>query len=166
MACANAWPRPPATGKSDQPRCSACTKSCCNACSRGSGLTIADAPSYDSWPSPTWRGIHRRFTEHACMAPISGVVGQPMFYQHQVAQYDSRYTADFAERLPGMDLPVQILWGAEDEWQPLAYAHRLQKDIPGAVLQVVENAGHFLMEDAPAQVSKCVFGFIGRVHKR
>lgn len=100
------------------------------------------------------------------MAPISGVVGQPMFYQHQVAQYDSRYTADFAERLPGMDLPVQILWGAEDEWQPLAYAHRLQKDIPGAVLQVVENAGHFLMEDAPAQVSKCVFGFIGRVHKR
>lgn len=160
-------------------------------------LTIADAPSYDSWPSPTWRGIHQRFSEHARMAPdehralmirqlamavfdksvmqgalleeylapISGVVGQPTFYQHQVAHYDSRYTADFAERLPAMDLPVQILWGAEDEWQPLAYAHRLQKDIPGAALHVLENAGHFLMEDAPAQVSEHVLDFIVRVHR-
>ncbi|SDU44422.1 alpha/beta fold hydrolase [Pseudomonas yamanorum] len=161
-------------------------------------LTVADAPSYDSWPSPTWRGIHQRFAEHARMtpdehralmirqlamavfdksvmqgalleeylAPISGVIGQPAFYQHQVAHYDSRYTADFAERLPGMDLPVQILWGAEDEWQPLAYAHRLQNDIRGAVLQVVENAGHFLMEDAPERVSEYLLDFIGRVHSQ
>ncbi|WP_017477010.1 alpha/beta fold hydrolase [Pseudomonas sp. PAMC 26793] len=161
-------------------------------------LTVADAPSYDSWPSPTWRGIHQRFAEHARMtpdehralmirqlamavfdksvmqgalleeylAPISGVIGQPAFYQHQVAHYDARYTADFAERLPGMDLPVQILWGAEDEWQPLAYAHRLQNDIRGAVLQVVENAGHFLMEDAPERVSEYLLDFIARVHSQ
>jgi len=161
-------------------------------------LTVADAPSYDSWPSPTWRGIHQRFAEHARMtpdehralmirqlamavfdksvmqgalleeylAPISGVIGQPAFYQHQVAHYDARYTADFAERLPGMDLPVQILWGAEDEWQPLAYAHRLQNDIRGAVLQVVENAGHFLMEDAPERVSDYLLDFIARVHSQ
>lgn len=161
-------------------------------------LTVADTPSYDSWPSPTWRGIHQRFAEHARMTPdehralmirqlamavfdksvmqgalleeylvpISGVIGQPAFYQHQVAHYDSRYTADFAERLPGMDLPVQILWGAEDEWQPLAYAHRLQNDIRGAVLQVVEDAGHFLMEDAPERVSEYLLDFIGRVHSQ
>ncbi|WP_330213212.1 alpha/beta fold hydrolase [Pseudomonas sp. Z18(2022)] len=159
-------------------------------------LTIADAPSYDSWPSPTWRGIHQRFAEHgrmaphehqalmsrqlamavfdksvmqgelleAYLAPISGVVGQPAFYQHQVAHYDARYTADFAERLPGMDLPVQVLWGAEDEWQPLVYAQRLQRDIPGAALHVLENAGHFLMEDAPGRVSEYLLDFIGRVH--
>jgi pimeloyl-ACP methyl ester carboxylesterase len=155
-------------------------------------LTIADLPSYDSWPSPTWRDIHERFDEYARMpadqhralmerqmamavfnktlmqgplleaylAPISGVIGQPAFYQHQVAHYDSRYTRDFAERLPGMDLPVQILWGADDEWQPVEYARRLLGDIPGATLHVLENAGHFLMEDAPERVSEYLQGFI------
>lgn len=155
-------------------------------------LTIADLPSYDSWPSPTWRGIHEQFAEHARMAPedhralmirqmvmavynksvmrgglledylapISGVIGQPAFYQHQVAHYDSRYTADFAERLPGLDLPVQILWGAEDEWQPVTYAHRLQADIPGAQLNILEKAGHFLMEDAPGPFSDYLRDFI------
>jgi pimeloyl-ACP methyl ester carboxylesterase len=159
-------------------------------------LTVADLPSYDSWPSPTWRGIHQRFAEHARMppdehralmirqmamavfdkhlmqgplledylAPISGVIGQPAFYQHQVAHYDARYTRDFAERLPHLALPVQILWGAEDEWQPLEYAHRLQRDIPGAVLHLVENAGHFLMEDAPEQVSDHLRAFIYQAH--
>ncbi|MFC6339964.1 alpha/beta fold hydrolase [Pseudomonas sp. CCM 7891] len=155
-------------------------------------LTIADAPSYDSWPSPAWRGIHEQFADHARMAadehralmarqmamavfdknlmqgalleaylaPISGVIGQPAFYQHQVAHYDSRYTRDFEQRLVTLNLPVQILWGAEDEWQPLDYAHRLHRDIPGAVLHVVEKAGHFLMEDAPEQVSDYLLGFI------
>ena len=91
-------------------------------------LTIADICSYDSWPSPTWRGIRDSYRQYAVMdasqheqtlarqlkmavfnksrmsgellqhylAPIVGVVGQPAFYQHQIAHYDARYTEDFA----------------------------------------------------------------------
>ncbi len=155
-------------------------------------LTIADICSYDSWPSPSWRGIRDNYHQYAVMdasqheqtlagqlkmavfnksrmsgellqhylAPIVGVVGQPAFYQHQIAHYDARYTEDFAQRLPELRLPVQILWGENDEWQPVSYAYRLQSDIPGARLQVIPQAGHFLMEDAPERVAQQLVTFI------
>ncbi|MGO3567463.1 MAG: alpha/beta fold hydrolase [Serratia grimesii] len=94
------------------------------------------------------------------LAPIVGVVGQPAFYQHQIAHYDARYTEDFAQRLPELRLPVQILWGENDEWQPVSYAYRLQSDVPGARLQVIPQAGHFLMEDAPETVAQQLVTFI------
>jgi pimeloyl-ACP methyl ester carboxylesterase len=95
----------------------------------------------------------------AYLAPIVGVIGQPAFYRHQVAHYDAVYTRDFTQRLPLLDLPVQILWGAEDAWQPVEYAHRLAGDIPGATLHIIEEAGHFLMEDAPDEVVAHVAAF-------
>jgi pimeloyl-ACP methyl ester carboxylesterase len=96
----------------------------------------------------------------AYLAPIVGVVGQPAFYQHQVAHYNARYTEDFSLRLPALRLPIQILWGENDEWQPVSYARRLQRDIPGAKLQLLPRAGHFLMEDAPETVAHCLKSFI------
>lgn len=155
-------------------------------------LTIADICSYDSWPSPTWRGIRDNYRQYAVMderqheqtlerqlkmavfdkslmegellqrylAPIVGVVGQPAFYQQQIAHYNARYTEDFAQRLPELRLPVQILWGENDEWQPVSYAYRLQADIPNAKLQVIPHAGHFLMEDAPETVAQRLLAFI------
>jgi pimeloyl-ACP methyl ester carboxylesterase len=68
---------------------------------------------------------------------------------------DARYTEDFAQRLP-----VQILWGENDEWQPVGYANPLQADIPDARLQVIPRAGHFLMEDAPETVAQLLAAFI------
>ncbi len=66
--------------------------------------------------------------------------------------YDARYTQEIAGRLAELTMPVRILWGAEDQWQPVHYAERLRDDIPGAELVVVPDAGHFLMEDAPGRV--------------
>lgn len=96
----------------------------------------------------------------AYLAPITGLIGQQGFYKNQVAHYDSRYTEDFARRLPQLNIPVQILWGAQDEWQPVSYAHRLHKDIPGSTLQLIDNAGHFLMEDQPQVVAEKASAFI------
>ncbi len=59
-----------------------------------------------------------------------------------------------------MTLPVRILWGQEDRWQPTSYAERLAADIPHAELVVVPGAGHFLMEDDPARVTQEVLDFL------
>ena len=47
-------------------------------------------------------------------------------------------------------MPTLILWGENDEFAPVAGAHRFLDEIPGAELQTISGAGHFLYSDAPA----------------
>src|SRR3954453_22518562 len=90
----------------------------------------------------------------AFLAPHRTALGRVSFVDHQVRHYDSRYTEEISDRLGELTLPVRILWGQEDRWQPTSYAERLAADIPGAELVVVPGAGHFVMEDAPARVTR------------
>ncbi len=95
---------------------------------------------------------------------ISGPIGQPSFFQHQVRHYDSRYTAEIGDRLAalGENLPVQILWGDRDEWQSLKFARKLAADIPGSQLHIIADAGHFAMEDKPEEVARLILDFAGQ----
>lgn len=91
---------------------------------------------------------------------ISGPVGQPSFFQHQVAHYDPRYTAELTDRLPELgERPLQLIWGEDDHWQVLDWAHRLHDAIPGARLHVLERCGHFAMEDRPEAIARYVIDF-------
>ena len=97
----------------------------------------------------------------AYLDPITGPIGQPGFFQHQVAHYDSRYTEKINDRLHELgNLPVQILWGENDQWQPLSYAEKLHSVIPDSQLKVLPEAGHFLMEDKPVKTSGYIDEFI------
>lgn len=96
----------------------------------------------------------------AYLEPLSGEVGKISFFAHQVNHYDSRYTQETAAELKKLAMPVKILWGEEDQWQPVSYGRRLASDIPRAELSVVPQAGHFLMEDAPHRVTQELLDFL------
>jgi haloalkane dehalogenase len=57
-------------------------------------------------------------------------------------------------RLGALGLPTAIVWGARDEFAPVGGAHRFHKQIPGARLTVLDDAGHYVMEDAPERVGE------------
>ncbi|MBV9282142.1 MAG: hypothetical protein JOZ41_18840 [Chloroflexi bacterium] len=76
--------------------------------------------------------------------------------------YDSRYTEEIAPRLTELRLPVQILWGRDDQWQPIRCAERLATDIPNAELHIIPEAGHFVMEDAPEVLGAHIIRFLQR----
>jgi haloalkane dehalogenase len=84
----------------------------------------------------------------------------------QLAMYRS---GDFAELeqydgcLAAMDVPTLLLWGENDEFAPVAGAHRFKKEIPHAELVVIEDAGHFVQEDAPERVCAELVRFLGTV---
>lgn len=57
---------------------------------------------------------------------------------------------------------MQLIWGADDVWPVVDWAHKLQNAIPGSELIIVEDAGHFSHEDQPEKISELLISFLGK----
>ncbi len=90
----------------------------------------------------------------AYLAPYRSTVGRVSFFEHQVRHYDPVHTQRVVPYLGRLTMPVRILWGGADSWQPASYADRLHAAIPGAAEPVVvAGVGHFLPEETPDTVA-------------
>jgi haloalkane dehalogenase len=63
-------------------------------------------------------------------------------------------------KLGGLGVPTLILWGAEDQFAPLAGAHRFQREIPGSEVVAIEGAGHFVFETDPERCASEIVRFL------
>jgi haloalkane dehalogenase len=85
--------------------------------------------------------------------------GQLDFYRsadfEKLARYDGRLAA--------LDVPVLLVWGADDPFAPLAGAHRFERELPDTELALFENAGHFVWEDEPEGSAGAVNAFLARL---
>ncbi len=85
---------------------------------------------------------------------ISGPVGQASLFQHQVRHYDPVHTSKLSGRLHELgELPLQLIWGADDRWQVVDWARRLHQAIPGSSLHILERCGHLAPEDQPQRLA-------------
>lgn len=127
-------------------------------------LVRDNAAVFTALPPPIHAGLLRSYIDGASRVglteaqaimltePWLGPVGQAAFYR-QVAQADQDYTDEVEPLYGEIDVPVQIVWGAHDRWIPVDRAHRLATLIPGARLEVIEEADHLIQLDAPAQLA-------------
>ncbi|GER23970.1 oxidoreductase [Zafaria cholistanensis] len=68
------------------------------------------------------------------------------------AAADAHYTLDLVPALRTAALPTRLIWGRDDEFQKIEYAHRYVREIPGSDL--VEVTGkHIPTEDSPDAVA-------------
>lgn len=67
---------------------------------------------------------------------------------------------DFRGRLAQLDVPTLVLCGRDDLITPVRYSRRLQKEIPGATLVLIEKAGHMLPLESPEEVNAAIRRFI------
>jgi pimeloyl-ACP methyl ester carboxylesterase len=92
---------------------------------------------------------------------ICGPVGQGSLFQHQIRHYDPKHTMEVAGRYHELsNLPVKLIWGNNDAWQVVDWAHRLHEAIPGSELSLVDGAGHFSPEDKPEEISRLLVTFL------
>lgn len=77
---------------------------------------------------------------------------------------------DYREPLSRASVPVLVVVGEDDEFTPVAGAHRLAEEVPGAQLAVVKGAGHMPNLEQPEEFNRVVLRFLegvrGAVHDR
>jgi pimeloyl-ACP methyl ester carboxylesterase len=110
--------------------------------------------------SATHRGLAAGELD-ALVEPWTGELGQAAFYR-QIADYDLALLEENERRLGELDLPVRILWGAEDTWIPLETGRRFAGLLPGASLTEVPGAGHLMQYDAPIELSTALRAWLDR----
>jgi pimeloyl-ACP methyl ester carboxylesterase len=68
--------------------------------------------------------------------------------------------------LPQIRQPTLILWGENDSWIPVEWAHRFAADIPNAKLAVIPNCGHVPQEEKPEEVARLARTFWQEIRVR
>ncbi len=92
---------------------------------------------------------------------FASVDGRAAFVRHLRA-LDSAQTAAIAPRLSRIAVPTAVVWGRGDPFIPVSVGERLRDTIPGATLDVVPSARHYLPEDTPAALSAVIAHLLAR----
>jgi haloalkane dehalogenase len=154
-------------------------------------LVLSNIVCYDSWPvaemielgDPRLRarpaaeivaklregfglGVHRRRRLTAefvdgIVAPYADEAGKLSLIRNAVS-LNTNHTMALVDRHGEISAETLLLWGAEDPWQTIGDARRLEREIPKAELQPVEAASHWLQQDEPAGVAEAIDTFLGR----
>jgi pimeloyl-ACP methyl ester carboxylesterase len=89
-------------------------------------------------------------------------LGKEVLYQH-IRLLIPSYTNSVASDLKVLGKPVLIIWGWDDQQNPLKFAERLHRDIPESELVTVPDAGHLILFDAPQTVARTIVDFVGNL---
>jgi haloalkane dehalogenase len=86
----------------------------------------------------------------------------------RIAQLDLYRSQDFSKlgRYEGclrrLAVPALILWGGQDPTASTDVARRFERELRGSELAMLESAGHFVWEDAPATAARALVDFLER----
>ena len=73
---------------------------------------------------------------------------------------DFEKLAPYEGKLADIGAPTLLVWGADDQFAPLAGAHRFEREIPGARLAAFEGAGHFVFDQEPERTTREICEFL------
>jgi pimeloyl-ACP methyl ester carboxylesterase len=67
---------------------------------------------------------------------------------------------DLREEVGRIDLPTLVICGREDELTPVSYSEFLHRRIKGSALEIIPNAGHMVMMEAPEPFNRALRDFV------
>lgn len=95
------------------------------------------------------------------LKPFSGPEGRDVLVQHLLA-LESAETMALVPRLGDIVAPAALVWGAHDPFLTLDLARKLEKAIPDATLEVINDVRHFVPEEAPESVAGVLAALLDR----
>jgi pimeloyl-ACP methyl ester carboxylesterase len=97
-------------------------------------------------------GPHAEIAEWMIEALLARATSSPMLRVAQAGVVPHLLDA----RLPELDVPTTLIWGADDGVLPVAYAEALRAKIKGATLQVIDGAAHIPHRQQPERFLECL----------
>ncbi|MGA9838540.1 MAG: alpha/beta hydrolase [Gemmatimonadaceae bacterium] len=159
---------------------------------RVSRLCLVSAAAFDAWPThrgrfwrrlaplgrlvpPAWlqsilrtalqsgyanssRGAH---SLELYARAFAGTDGRDALMRHLRAM-DNAETEALVPQLGRIACPTAVVWGRGDPFFSVSVGERLRDAIPGATLDVVPSARHYLPEDTPAALSAVIAQLLAR----
>jgi pimeloyl-ACP methyl ester carboxylesterase len=95
------------------------------------------------------------------LRPFSSSVGQRSLIAHLAAQREG-HPAEGGHDLKEITVPTAIVCGADDPFRSSSITQRLQQQIPGATVEVIPGARHFVPEEDPQVVARVITGLLSR----
>lgn len=71
-------------------------------------------------------------------------------------------TTEWSARLGELRIPAAVVWGPNDPFLPVSLGERLRDAIPGATLEILPGASHFVPEDTPDGLVRIILETIQR----
>lgn len=97
----------------------------------------------------------------ASLRAYANHLGSPAIAAHLAALGDPEVAA-YGRRLALIRAPTLILWGRHDPFIPPSTGARLCDGIPGATIEVIPGARHFIHEEAPERCARAVTALLAR----
>jgi haloalkane dehalogenase len=127
----------------------------------GTGEEVAAALSRETI-AMTLRGLSPGIDDEAIDEYWAGLERRPELMLEFYRSCDFEKLARYDGGLAALGVPTLLVWGGKDEMAPVGGAYRFRKEIPGAELVVLEDAGHFVFEDEPQETAEVVTQFLAR----
>jgi len=92
------------------------------------------------------------------MAPYATEEGKLSLIRNAAA-LNTNHTMELMEDLKQLALPLLLLWGAKDQYQPLASAERFISEFPETQLRVISDSNHFLPFEKAEEMAQVLIEF-------
>ena len=76
------------------------------------------------------------------------------------AALNTNHTMELLDNLHQLTMPLLLLWGEKDQFQPLATAERFHAEYPYTELKVIPDSDHFLPLEKGSEVAEILFDFL------
>jgi haloalkane dehalogenase len=108
-------------------------------------------------------GIHNknRLTDEfrqGIIAPWASDEGKLSLIRNASA-LNANQTMALVDRHGNITAKTMILWGMKDPWQKFEDGQQLASEIPNATFEAIENASHWLQQDAPEEFASALINF-------
>lgn len=105
----------------------------------------------DEWLPPM---VHPdRWSDEDLMGDLRDMVTSATPEQHARQIHALLTRRDATPLLASITVPTLVVSGRDDGWSPLAQHEQIAAAIPGARLEIVEDAGHMTTVERPAEIS-------------